>query len=114
MLVQVKHRVYVFNRFLLQKIKGYVRIKNGQKQATNQQNKILIHPKIYYCSTATQVIRGQGATIPAPTLQFTLNTTVDLGVANLVPHYTRELQVLHPGLPIRVKLPIPIIQLKLR
>ena len=26
----------------------------------------------------THVIRGQGATIPAPTLQFTLNTTVDL------------------------------------
>ena len=62
----------------------------------------------------TQVIRGQGATIPAPTLQFTLNTTVDRGGANVVPHYTRELQVLHSGLPIRVKLPIPIIHLKLR
>ena len=61
----------------------------------------------------TQVIRGQGATIPAPTLQFTLNTTVDLGGANLVPHYTRELQV-HSGLPILVKLPIPTIHFKTR
>ena len=52
--------------------------------------------------------------MPAPTMQFTLNTTVDLGGANLVPHYTRELQVLHSGLQILVKLLIPIIHLKLR
>ena len=46
-------------------------------------------------------------------VQFTLNTAVDLGGGNLVPHYTRELQVLHSELPILVKLPIPIIHLKL-
>ena len=44
-------------------------------------------------------------------LQFTLSTTVDLGITNLVPRYTGELYVLHSGLPILLRLPIPVTHL---
>ena len=48
---------------------------------------------------------------PLLLLQFTFNTTVDLGTTNLVPRYTGELSVLHSGLPILLRLPIPVIHL---
>ena len=65
----------------------------GQKHKTQQSTRRIIRKTRKYTVALgqIQVFRGEGATIPAPTMQFTLNTTVDLGGSNLVPRYTREL-----------------------